>query len=320
MPDSEKGLAALINPRSFRMSRGSRAKRSSSLVREHGGQVYQVGDLGEIEQALDQAFRKPPDKLIIAGGDGTVQGAVTWLIEKYRGPVPDLVILSAGRSNYIAGDIATCRHFHATLVRILNTPVDRLQSVERVTLRLEHPSIGVQHGFFMAGALVDQVIRNVHRWHEQDPRWHNRGHFGSAFGVMRFGFGYLNCRNRRPLPEIEIEADGLGTIAGCCRFLVATTLQLQRRPLQPYARRGHGPLRVTAVLATADGWARRMPRLLSGRFSDRMDESSGYLSGACEQVLSKGINSVTLDGQEFDLDPATPLQLSSGPALRFLRA
>ncbi|MFU8876961.1 MAG: diacylglycerol kinase family protein, partial [Wenzhouxiangellaceae bacterium] len=159
-------LAALINPLSFRMSRGTRAQRSEALVRAHGGEVHEVTDLHDIESALTRIMSRPVDRLVIAGGDGTVQGAVTWLAEKCPVPLPELIVLSAGRSNYIAGDISTSRHFQATLERILTTHQENLHSVQRVTLKLQHPSLDVQHGFFMAGALVDQIIRDVHRWSE----------------------------------------------------------------------------------------------------------------------------------------------------------
>jgi len=316
-------LAALINPLSFRMSRGTRAQRSEALVRAHGGEVHEVTDLHGIESALARILsrpeRQPVDRLVIAGGDGTVQGAVTWLAEKCPVPPPELIVLSAGRSNYIAGDISTSRHFQATLERILTTHQENLHSVQRVTLKLQHPSLDVQHGFFMAGALVDQIIRDVHRWSENNPGRSSKGHFGSALGVGRFGLRYLRKRNQPALPEVAVEADGLGRVRGRCRFLIATTLHLEGRPICPYARRGEGPLRISAVLAAATRWPWRIPRLLTGRYSNAMTAKNGYLSGHCETILIKNLDSITLDGQEFDLDPSQPLRLSAGPAMSFLR-
>lgn len=319
-PTRSTGLAALINPLSFRMSLRDRAERSARRVREHGGRVFEVTDLAHIEQALAQALRQSVEYLVIAGGDGTLQGAVSWLarhLEPAR--MPALILLSAGRTNYVAEDIGTRSHFLETLERILTTPADDLHPVERPTLRLVHPSIEEQHGFFMAGAMVDEVIRYVHRWQAERDNWLRRRHAASTAGVVSIGLRWALRRHRFDLPRLRIETDGLGRLDDSCRFLMLSTLNHDRSVVDPYARRGDGALRITAIRAGARRLPLRLPNVARGRFSAEMNPENGYISGRCNNIVINNINSITLDGQEFDLDRGHPLEISPGPAFRFLR-
>jgi len=314
------GLAALINPLSFRMSLRDRARRSAERVRAHGGKVFEVTGLGEIEDALARATRQRVSRLVIAGGDGTLQGSVSWLARHLdSGDLPELIVLSAGRTNYVAGDIGSRRHFPDTLETILRARSARLHPVERATLELHHPSLGCQHGFFLAGAVVDEAIRYVHRWQAERDTWWRRRHAASTLGVLSLGARWTLGRHRFALPELAIETDALGGMHGPCRFLLLTTLTHAGSPIDPYGERGRGALRLTAVRHRARGLKRRLPRLITGRFSAAMDAGAGYLSGRCGEVRIGHLERITLDGQEFNLDPEATLRVLTGPTFRFLR-
>lgn len=313
-------LAALINPLSFRMSLRDRAARTAARIRAHGGTVFEVTNLVQIERALEQAVRRSVDQLVIAGGDGTLQGSVSFLarhLEPER--LPELILLSAGRTNYVAGDIGTRNHFLQALERTLTAPMSQLHPVDRPTLKLEHPSIGEQHGFFMAGALVDEVIRYVHRWQAGPHAWLHRNHAASSVGVLRLAASWALRQYRFDLPALEIEAGDLGRVQAVCRFLLITTLSHDSSLVDPYARRGTGALRLTAIRTRAKRLPLRLPKVVRGRFDTGMDVANGYLSGCCNNILINNLKSLTLDGQEFDLDDRQLLALSAGPTFRFLR-
>ena len=311
-------LAALINPGSFRMSLRDRAARSEARIREAGGCAYRVTGLDDIEQALADALGRGIERIVLAGGDGTLQGAVSYLARHVPvDALPELVVLSAGRTNYVAGDLGTSDHFLDTLDRLLERRAspDRL---ERRTLALSHPSIGVQHGFFLAGAMLDQAIRTIHaEWIDQ-PGW-RRGRMASTLGATRLLPALLTDRPPFVAHRIGVDAGELGRLDAPMRFLLMTTLGLDDQHARPYAQRGTGPLRLTAIAAAAERWRRRMPAVLRGRFHAAMHPGTGYLSGhACAVTLS-GLDGVTLDGQEFELDPGEPLRVEAGPRFGFLR-
>lgn len=314
------GLSALVNPLSFRMSLRERASRTADLVRSHGGTVFEVSDLDQIEQALAQIRHGPMDRLIIAGGDGTLQGAVSWLARHVPPEsMPQLVLLSAGRTNYVAEDIGTRSHFLATLQTVLSRDPERLHPVRRPTLKLEHPSIGEQHGFFLAGAMVDEVIRFVHDWQSRGTGWLRRRHAASIAGVTGLALQRAAGRYRFDLPRLKIETDGRGHPEAIFRFLLLSTLNHDRSLVDPYARRGAGPLRVTAIRKDAKRLPWRLWKVARGRFSAGMNSDNGYISGLYRNIVIHNIRSIVLDGQEFELDRSEALRVSAGPVFTFQR-
>lgn len=313
-------LAALINPLSFRMSLRDRAARTAERVRGQGGTVFEVSDLAQIERALERILHQPVRRLVVAGGDGTLQGSVSWLARHVPpGSMPQLILLSAGRTNYVADDIGTRSHFLETLETVLSRAPDQLHPVDRPTLKLEHPSLGEQHGFFLAGAMIDEVIRYVHRWQATGDNWLHRRHAASTAGVLSLAWRRALGRYRFDLPRLTIEADGLGDMDAECRFLMVSTLRHDNSLVDPYASRGEGRLRLTAVEAGAKRLPLRLTKLARGQFSASMKSENGYISGYCNRIMIRNLARLTLDGQEFDLDEGQPLNVSPGPVFRFLR-
>jgi diacylglycerol kinase (ATP) len=311
-------LAALINPLSFRMSLRDRARRTEQRIENAGGIAYRVSNLSAIEAALSDALDRGTERLILAGGDGTLQGAVSYLARHpAKDKLPELLVLSAGRTNYVAADLGTRAHFLSTLDRLFEKDA-RPTQLERRTLALHHPSLGEQHGFFLAGAMLDQAIRTIHaEWIDQ-PGW-RRGRMASALGATRLLPALLTDRPPFVARRLDVDAGTLGRLDAPMRFLLMTTLGLDDQHARPYARRGEGPLRLTATAVDAERWRRRVPAVLRGRFSAKMVPATGYLSGHTDDVTIHGLDAVTVDGQEFDLDPAVPLKISAGPRFRFLQ-
>jgi len=297
-----------------------RARRTAERVRAHGGEVFEVKDLDSIRTALDALDENLPARLVLAGGDGTLQAAATWLAEhRPADRMPELIVLSAGRTNYVAADIGTGAHFCETLETLLTQPPESLHPVARHSLVLEHPSIPRQHGFFLAGAGVDQAIRWIHRRQERirGPRpLHYSASTTSAIALL---LRWLTGRFRFDLPSLDVDASALGRIHSNIRFLLATSLPLDGHFITPYAAHGDGGVRLTTVASPARRLPLRLPRLLRGRFGAAMTPDAGYLSGRCEAFTVRGMAGVTLDGQEFDLDPARALHVRPGPTFRFLR-
>ncbi|MEM7053690.1 MAG: diacylglycerol kinase family protein [Pseudomonadota bacterium] len=321
--DNESGrLVALINPLSFRMSLRDRAERSIKRVEAHGGTAFEASQLDDIEQALGTAYSStgPISRLVIAGGDGTLQAVASWLARTLDPQqFPDLIVLSAGRTNYVAADVGTRKHFLDTLEQILNQPLEALHPELRQTLRLQHPDFGQQIGFFAAAGLVDYAIRDIHQWRAMRSSWWRNHHGATAAGLIRLGFRSLVGRSKYQAEKLLIDAGELGRLDGPNKLLLMTTLKLSGSAAQPYAQRGRGVLRMTAIRDDAVAFKRNLPNILRGRFKPDMDIKNGYLSGYCNSILIENINQITLYGQEFDLDPERPLQVEAGPAFRFLR-
>lgn len=103
------------------------------------------------------------------------------------------------------------------------------------------------------------------------------------------------------------------------RAVLASTLGLRTTLYNPFAERGAGPVRLTAVAATAARLWRHLPAIPGGRFDNDMNLAAGYLSGRGWRADLQGIGGYALDGKAFAADPTLPLALSSGIALRMIR-
>ena len=113
-------VALLSNPRST----GNRSllPRVRSFCAEHKDIFhYEVEHVDQIGQALKTIARVKPKVLVINGGDGTVQAALTELYRggHFGGDLPPVAVLPNGKTNLIALDLGAAGDPIAALERVL---------------------------------------------------------------------------------------------------------------------------------------------------------------------------------------------------------
>lgn len=311
----------IVNPRSFRNARGL-ADRASAAARVLGAEVVQADDLASLTVAIERILVRRQSQVVILSGDGTVQAVVDHLARQPAGAwVPELLVLPGGRSNLTALDLVPAGDAVPTLERGLRlAQAGRWQPalVERALLRIEQAPAPARHGFLMVGALIDTIVRNARKHRDSGTSALHVGPYSSAWFVAGLGLRTLVGRSGMTCPDLSIEAGAAGRLQGPTRVLLATTLQHRQGLFNPYADRGEGELRVTAVSRRAPRFRRSLPRILTGRFTAAMDAEHGYLSGRCERLQITGLSGYCLDGEEFDTDPARPVVVTAGRHLRLL--
>ena len=308
----------LANPHSFRMAARNRSQRIDQIAEARQIPIYRVHGPVEIAAALAEIQPGPSDQLIVIGGDGTLQAVVSELAAKAeRDHAPALCMLGGGRTNFTARDLGSHERLLAALEHLIARPED-WSSTERPVLRISGSEHGTLYGFFVAGALVDAAIRDCHAYRARGGWW-RQSHAGTPWRLLQLGLLALSGRRRFPLPELQLQADGLGELSGSTRILLVTSLQHESGLLNPYAALGSGPVRVTAIQRGARGFWRRLPALLTGRLALADGPGQGYLSGNAPRLRVSGLASVCLDGQEYPLDPARTLDIEAGPVFRFLQ-
>lgn len=310
----------IVNPRSFRASRGL-AERAIAVALAAGAEVVRVEGGPELTTALERIVARRQRHVAVLAGDGTVREVVETLARLPPGGwLPDLLILPGGRSNLTAADVVPRRDPLGTLANALDavrhgTWEAALQ--ERRPLCIVQAPAPPRFGFFFGGAWVDSIVRRAqdHRYGGSGPL--RTGHLSSPWVITKLIARGLVGRARLPTPTLEIEAEGCGRLAGEVRLVLATTLLHRGDAFDPYAARGQGPLRVTAVAASVPRFWSAFARLLTGRYSSAMTADEGYLSGRCERIRIAGLHGYVLDGERFDTDPAQPVQIVAGRPLRF---
>ena len=310
----------LVNPRSFRAARGL-ADRAIALAAERGAEVVRVEVGADLSAALDAILARRQRHVAVLAGDGTVREVIERLSQLPPGHwLPELLILPGGRTNLTAADLVPRADPLATLAKALAWAGDgRWDSgvVERVPLCIAQAPAPPRFGFFFGGAAIDSIVRRAqdHRYGGSGPL--RSGHLSSPWVVTKIAALALVGRADIPVPTLAIDAGALGSLRGRIRLVMATTLLHRTGLFDPYAARGQGELRLTAVAAAARRFWPALPRLLTGRYSKAMNLDNGYLSGHCERVQIAGLAGYVLDGERFDTDPARPVVVTPGRRLRF---
>lgn len=307
----------LLNPRSFRMGLRNRADRLTALLKHYALPFQAVRSADDIDRAIQTALNRQVQQLIIIGGDGTLQGAVTCLARLDSNVRPRLLMLGGGRTNYTARDLGT----HDRLITTLTAALEQSEAFRpqrRLTLAVRQQGQPVQHGFFIAGGLVDWVIRDCHAYRANGTGPLRTGHLSSTWRLLQLaGQAVVGKGDYRP-PRLTIEAQGLKPFEHANRLLLMTTLEHSTDWVAPYADRGQGSIRLTAIDHRATGFWRRLPRLVSGRYAAGMTPDHGYLSQRGDAFRLLGLQSISLDGQDFDLDPNQTVSIEKGLELEFL--
>lgn len=327
-PSTEPGLAAaspppclIVNPLSFRNARGL-ADRAEAVARAAGAEVMRADAPSSLHAAIASVLARRQRHLVVLAGDGTVQAIVDELARQPEGAwLPDLLVLPGGRSNLTAADFVPGTDVLGTLAHGLRLAAQRdwaAALVPRALLRIEQAPAPPRHGFFCAGALIDSILRSTHAHRSAGTGARHVGQHSTAWFVVGLGLRALFGRSGMRCPELVVDAGATGRLQGAARVLLATTLEHGHGRFDPYADRGHGALRLTAVSRAAPRFLRSLPRLLTGRFDAAMDAEHGVLSGRCRSVRISGLRGYCLDGEEFDCDPARPVLMTPVQRLRFL--
>lgn len=299
------------------MSSRNRLQRIDRLAHASGIPLYPVHGPAEIEAVLIETAPGPGDQLIVIGGDGTLQAAVSQLAAAAEaGKAPSLCMLGGGRTNFTARDLGSHKHLLRSLEHLIRQPQD-WHPVERPVLRISGSEHGDLYGFFVAGALVDAVIRDCHDYRARSRGWLATGHAATPWRLAQLAALGLAGRKRFSVPQIQLETSGLGVLEGAARILLVTSLQHASGRLNPYAARGHGSIRLTVIQEFARNFWRRLPALLQGRFGADDVPENGFLSGNTERLSVTGLPSICLDGQEYELDPSQRIVIEPGPLFRF---
>jgi hypothetical protein len=312
----------ILNPRSFRASAGNLSARIRELTSKLGAEVVEATDPTTVAWAIDRAVASGGGPLVVVAGDGTVQ-AIADYVARLDEPArhPSLLILSGGRTNLIAADLGGGGRVLARLASHLNrvTSGADVRVQERHTLVVEQAPAPARHGFFLAGAHLDSIIRACHAYRASGRSRLHTGHLSNPYTVMKLGLARLIGRKLLPArPDLNIDAGELGRLHGPTRLLLASTLSHATGLVSPFANRGAGILQLTAVGGDAKRVLSRLPRMLLGRYTADMHPRDGFLSGRCEQIEVTGLARYTLDGEKFECDPTRPVTIRVGAPVRFV--
>lgn len=317
-------IALLSNPRST--GNVAQLPRIRAFCAEHPDVFhYEVEHAEQIGDAMRMIALVKPKLLVINGGDGTVQAALTELHNGDHfagGDLPPVAVLPSGKTNLIAMDLGV----HGDPVRSLERLVALAQSdlgphiVAREMIALSGGAKGGKPvlGMFLGGAgLADIMLYCRHRVY---PLGLPNGisHVLTAIAVVLRQVIGLKAQFLPPDPRpLSISVRKDGAITGRFALLAVTTLEklLLSGELDG---QGRGTLKFVAVEQRASSLLRAFIASLRGRLG-RSKLAGVHVDEADEISIEGDSSQVILDGETFSAEIGMPIFLRRAAPLSFVR-
>jgi diacylglycerol kinase (ATP) len=296
----------------------------SALLHDHP-QVKHLTfrDISDLSECLREMAAAGVTHLVISGGDGTVQAAVSALINNSPFPrMPKLSLLSAGMTNVIARDLGETDLPTPHLKRLIERVEagDSGETVERPVLTLDLGDGGPPiHGFLLGAIAFYQGTilgrRKVHSMGFQQSLASKLGILISVLRVLWYGPG---ARSGFTGERVALSLDGKAEAPQDLFLLVATTLTQILPGITPFWGKGPGRIRLTTISHPPRRFARAALPALRGKPRPWM-KAHGYCSWRAEQLECDLTSPVVFDGEFLETDGGPGFKLSVGPTITFTR-
>jgi len=279
---------------------------------------------GALPEAMEDLARREIDLLIVNGGDGTLQHALTEILANdVFEKVPLIAPLRGGRTNMTAVDLGAHRNPVTGLRAVLDAARrGRLheRQVTRPVLRLRFDrGRRVEYGMFFGAGTIHRAIELVH---DIFPAGRTQGALGAGLVTLALVMKTIwRPRDGILTPDkIEARLDGRLIEQGELRLTIASTLRRLFWRLDPFWGEGRGSIRFTCIAGDAHHFGRAAPGLLWGRPPAFTTTENGYTSenvSNAELRLSCGF---TIDGELFAPREDEVVTLTSDTRASFVRA
>ncbi|MFZ2997649.1 diacylglycerol/lipid kinase family protein [Sphingobium sp.] len=285
---------------------------------------YEVEHVEQIGRALQTIARVDPVVIVVNGGDGTVQAALTELYqgEHFKGRVPPIAVLPNGKTNLIALDLG----IHGDPIKALERIVEIAKAgvdnhvVARELIALSDGAIGSRPvlGMFLGGAgLADYMLYCRNQIY---PLGLSNGlsHVITALAVV---FSLLFGFRAKFLPPsgnpVSISLIRDGQLVGRFAVLIVTTLERLLLGVDPGDSR-RGNMKLMAVDQNLPALLRLVWASIWGRVGKSQMHGIHLEQGDTIRIEGHH-SSVILDGELFEASEGKPIVLRSTQPVPFLR-
>ncbi|MBP7952302.1 MAG: acylglycerol kinase family protein, partial [Sphingorhabdus sp.] len=286
---------------------------------------YEVEEISQVKKALETIARVKPKVLVINGGDGTVQTALTELYQggHFEGAPPPVAVLPNGKTNLIALDLGSEGDPIEALRRILEVARGDLAPhvVVRELIALSDGSEGARPvlGMFLGGAGLAETI--LYCRHKIYPLGFPNG-LSHCIALLAVLFSaifrvHANFLPRRSEP-VRISLLRHGELQGMFSVLIVTTLERLLLGSKTVGSGKHGKLKLMAIDQRPWTMFRAAISALIGNLGPGRVQGIHIEQGDVIQIDSLR-SSVVLDGEVFEASHLKPIVLRSTAPVPFLR-
>lgn len=309
----------------------ARSERNKRGLADVERQLSALGDLRHVlfddtrpmADLLAELAADGVDVLGINGGDGTVQAALTALLEtRPFARQPPVAILPRGMANMTAADVglrgSNAQALRRLMVAAESDAIER-HLVDRQVLRVEGlRDCGPQRGMFLGAAALCEAIRIC------KDKVHTLGFKGEVSHAVTLAWLLLNAGLRGLEAvgmhghEIAVQIDARPLERRQRLLLLATTLDRMVLGSRPFWNADGAPLRLTTIGYPAVGLVRHAWQVLYGTPQRHLPDNV-FLSTGAERVRIEVDSPITIDGQFYMPEPGHALEITAAERVRFIR-
>ena len=323
--NSRTRIALISNPRST--GNIAQLPRIRAYCDEHPDVFhYEVEHAHQVGEALRTIARIDPKVLVINGGDGTVQAALTEIHNGgyFGDSPPPVAVLPSGKTNLIALDLGSEGDPVKALERLLEIARTDLTPyiVARELIALRHGEAGGKPviGMFMGGAgLADTML------YCRDKIYPLGLPNGIAHGLTAFALLFkmllkikANFLPPDPQPLNVTVSNEDSALSGRFSLLVVTTLDRLLLSSGLDGQERSGVLKLVAVEERPVSLVRAFAASLGGNLG-RHNLRGVHFEQANQITIHGDSSDVILDGETFRAEPNRPIHLQSANPLSFVK-
>ena len=305
----------------------TQVSRLLGLLKSYPDVVHaETSSAGAVPEALADLADQGVDLLVVNGGDGTLQHALTEILghREFGGRVPLVSVLRGGRTNMTALDLGCQRDPVRSMADLIEaarggTLADRI--VERRVLRVESArDRQVLYGMFFGPGVIARGIETVHRVF---PAGRSQGVFGATVvtGALLARLALLRDAHGTLSPDkLDLRLDGLPVERAEYTLAMACTLDRLFASMRPFWGEGSGGVRFTSVASGARNFWKVLPGILAGRPGRGVNERNGYVSCNVKRIDLRMDCGFTVDGELVEPSPDRVVTVTARDVVRFVRA
>jgi hypothetical protein len=324
LPFSLVGIAVLTNVEAGKNRFGRYKRFGIPDIVGNDGLVVETETMEEIDGAIERMLSRGERLICLNGGDGTVQRAISRMMNNYgenEDSIPVLFPLRGGTMNLLADSLKIKGAPPELLRRAME--IDRsggeLPYVEVPTLRVMREMGGVtekEYGFFFGhGAL--------YRFHRVYYRETKGGPLAAAGLFLKSLYGGVTRRTRYKdvfgvtparlvIDDFEMPADSFTVVLAVIFKVVVITFDAFRDV-------GEGDFYVLATSIPIFKMLRRLDKLLWARGEEPPYPKEEFFNQRASNVLMECHEGYSLDGEIFELEEPYTVTIDIGPKVKILK-
>jgi len=306
VPGVERGRAVRVgvisNPRSWRNLQRDTRQAIQATLAGHATEHFEEDTFDGLVSRTQDLIRQGSELIVVNGGDGTVQAALTGLFNRPAGtPQPLLALLSGGTTNTTAHSLGYGQGLAPELEELLARAAAgclRGTMVRHAVLRAD---FGLPRPMYAMLFGAGGVFHGINFYRTQVETRGFRGEKGAGLALAIFVGKVMSGKGGTLFPPLHmaVRLDDRRIARDAYFGVLASTMDRQFLGLRPYWGQGPGTVRFSSMSYSPRHVLRAVGSIVRGRPSPCLRPEFGFRSDNAFELELEIDSGFTLDGELF---------------------